>query len=69
MVVNTSAMFYEAEAAAGNITLLLSLVFVCFCLPQVGPGYPHDAPKVKCETQVRELERGFLASSWSHGLE
>ena len=20
--------------------------------PQVGPGYPHDAPKVKCETQV-----------------
>ena len=21
-------------------------------LSQVGQGYPHDAPKVKCETQV-----------------
>lgn len=43
-----------AAIPADKFILLVSCKNVCYTIwsIQVGQGYPHDAPKVKCETQV-----------------
>lgn len=36
----------------GEPALWVPLASVCCAVLQVGQGYPHDPPKVKCETMV-----------------
>lgn len=40
--------------SAENVSTLMQihLKSECVCVFQVGQGYPHDPPKVKCETMV-----------------